>query len=45
MKKEYIQLKIKAVSIKASRMLCISPVTLNYRGNDNYTSDEGIDAE
>ena len=45
MKKEYIQLKIKAVSIKASRMLCISPVTLNYRGDDGYSGDEGKDVE
>ena len=45
MKKEYIQPKIKAVIIKASSMICTSSVTLNYRGNDNYTGDEGIDAE
>lgn len=45
MKKEYIQPKIKAVSVKASRMLCTSSVTLNYRGDDGFSGDEGIDAE
>ena len=45
MKKEYIQPKIKAISVKASGMLCTSPVTLNYRGDDGYSGDEGKDVE
>ena len=45
MKKEYRQPRIKVVAVKTHQMLCNSPVTLIYRGYDNYSGEYGIDVE
>ncbi|MBQ0085538.1 MAG: hypothetical protein KBS65_04775 [Prevotella sp.] len=45
MKKEYIQPKIKAINVGSLSMLCGSLATLNYRGDDYYSGDEGIDVD
>ena len=45
MKKAYIQPKTKAVNVKASEILCSSPDTPDYRGDDGYSGDKGIDVD
>ena len=45
MMKAYIQPKTKAVNVKASQILCSSPATIDYRGDDGYSGDEGIDVD
>lgn len=44
MKKEYVQPKMKAVSVRASRMLCTSDQSFSIT-NDSYVGAEGIDVD
>ena len=47
MKKEYIQPRCKVRNVRPHCMLDSSPdtVTVSYRGDDNYSSDESVDVE